>query len=84
MSKKFGQTRRLIKTDGTVAHVWEGKLHNWEGPALIPEGDNKQREYYIHGIQYSQEEWDELKKDRQGIPFYKNQSMKNKLSDYRN
>jgi hypothetical protein len=35
-------------------------------------------------MQYSQEEWDELKKDRQGIPFYKNQSMKNKLSDYRN
>tara|TARA_R110000803_G_C11968745_1_gene319506 strand:- start:1497 stop:1751 length:255 start_codon:yes stop_codon:yes gene_type:complete len=84
MSKKFGQTRRLIKTDGTVAYVWEGKLHSWEGPALIPEGDNKQREYYIHGIQYNQEEWDELKKDRQGIPFYKNQSMKNKLSDYRN
>lgn len=84
MSKKFGQTRRLVKIDGTVAYVWEGKLHSWEGPALIPEGDNKQREYYIHGIQYSQEEWDELKKDRQGIPFYKNQSMKNKLSDYRN
>jgi len=84
MSKKFGQTRRLIKTDGTIAYVWEGKLHSWEGPALIPEGDNKQREYYIHGIQYSHEEWDELKKDRQGIPFYKNQSMKNKLSDYRN
>ena len=84
MSKKFGQTRRLVKTDGTGAYVWEGKLHSWEGPALIPEGDNKQREYYIHGIQYSQEEWDELKKDRQGIPFYKNQSMKNKLSDYRN
>mgnify|MGYP003115656123 FL=1 len=84
MSKKFGQTRRLVKTDGTVAYVWEGKLHSWEGPALIPEGNNKQREYYIHGIQYSQEEWDELKKDRQGIPFYKNQSMKNKLSDYRN
>jgi hypothetical protein len=84
MGKKFGESRKLTKADGTIAHVWEGKLHSWEGPALIPEGDNKQREYYIHGIQYSQEEWDELKKDRQGIPFYKNQSMKNKLSDYRN
>ena len=84
MSKKFGESRRLTKEDGTVAHVWEGKLHNWEGPSLIPQGDNKLKEYYIHGIQYSQEEWNELKKDRQGIPFYKNQSMKNKLSDYRN
>jgi hypothetical protein len=84
MNNKFGQPKKLKKVDGTIAHIWEGKLHNWNGPALIPEGDNKKREYYIHGIQYSEEEWNELKKDRQGVPFYKNQSMKNKLSDYRN
>ena len=33
--QKFPQSRRLKKADGTVAYVWDGKLHNWEGPALI-------------------------------------------------
>jgi hypothetical protein len=37
--KPFPQSRRLVKSDGTVAMTWDNKLHNWEGPALItPEG----------------------------------------------
>ena len=34
--QKFDKPRRLIKPeDGTIAYSWEGKLHNWVGPALI-------------------------------------------------
>ena len=82
--QKFPQSRRLKKLDGTIAYVWDGKLHNWDGPALIPEGNEKKAEYYLYGIQKTKEDWNELRRQREGVPFYKNQSMKNKLSDYRN
>ena len=39
---KFPKTRKLIKPeDGTIAITWDNKLHNWEGPALYLEGDEK-------------------------------------------
>ena len=55
----FPKSRKLKSPDGTIAYLWDNKLHNWEGPALIPEGDNRRREYYIYGIEYSEEEWKE-------------------------
>jgi hypothetical protein len=76
MSKKFEASRRLTKADGTIAYIWENKFHNWEGPALIPEGDNRKREYYIHGIKYSEEAWKEARKNRQGLPWFKQASVK--------
>jgi hypothetical protein len=89
MSIETGQTypksRKLIKPeDGTIAYTWDGKLHNWDGPALLPEGKTKNAEYYLYGIQKTEEDWKEMRRQREGIPFYKNQSMKSQLSDYRN
>ena len=84
MSEKWEQSKRLKKADGTIAVVWEGKLHNWDGPALIPQGNNKKAEYHIYGIQYSKSEWTDRRRQREGLPYYKNQSMKSKLTDYRN
>jgi hypothetical protein len=83
-STPWPQSKKLLKLDGTIAYSWDGKLHNWDGPSLIPEGNKKNGEYYLYGIQYSKEEWNELRSQRDGLPFYKNQSMKNDLSDYRN
>ena len=37
--EKWELTKKLTKTDGTIAYIWDGKLHNWDGPALIPEGN---------------------------------------------
>jgi hypothetical protein len=71
MNKKFEASKKLTKADGTIAYVWEGKLHNWEGPALIPGGDNRKREYHIHGIQYTEENWKEVRRNREGLPWYK-------------
>jgi hypothetical protein len=83
--QKYPKSRKLIKPeDGTIAYTWDGKLHNWDGPALIPEGNEKKAEYYLYGLQKTLEDWNELRRQREGIPFYKNQSMKNDLSDYRN
>ena len=71
MKTKYEPSRKLTKADGTIAWVWEGKLHNWEGPALIPEGDNRKREYHIHGIQYTEDGWKEARRNREGLPWYK-------------
>ena len=43
--QSFPQSKRLKKADGTIAFVWDGKLHNWEGPALINK-QQKKKEYY--------------------------------------
>ena len=82
--QEYPKSRRLVKADGTIAYAWDGKLHNWDGPALLPEGNEKKAEYYLYGFQKTKEEWKEMRSQREGIPFYKNQSMKNLLSDYRN
>ena len=80
----FPQSRKLKKADGTIAYVWDGKLHNWEGYALIPEGIEKNGEYHLYGIKHTKEEWKEARSQREGLPYYKSQSMKAHLSDYRN
>jgi hypothetical protein len=73
MNEKYEPTRKLTKADGTVAYVWENKLHNWEGPALIhPDG---KKEYHIHGIPYSLDGWKEARRNREGLPFYKQAGM---------
>jgi hypothetical protein len=76
MSKKFEASRKLTKADGTIAYIWEGKFHNWEGPALIPEGNLRKREYYIHGIQFTEDAWKEVRRNRQGLPWYKQAANK--------
>ena len=82
--EKWEASKRLKKPDGTIAVVWVGKLHNWDGPAYIPQGNERKAEYHIYGIKYSKEEWKDRRRQREGLPYYKNQSMKSKLTDYRN
>jgi hypothetical protein len=69
--KQSTETRKLKSPDGTIAYYCDGKMHNWEGPALIPGGDAKKAEYYIHGIKYSKDAWEAAKKDWNGQPFHK-------------
>jgi len=72
----FPKSKKLKTPEGTIAYYWDGKLHNWEGPALIPEGDNRKREYYIYGIQYSEDEWKDRKRDGKGLPWFKDPRFK--------
>jgi hypothetical protein len=75
-NEKYQPSRKITTADGTVMYMFDGKLHNWEGPALLPQGDNRKREYYINGIKMSQEQWKEALKSREGLPWYKGSGAK--------
>ena len=70
-----------IEEDGskTQAHVVEhngiAKFHNMEGPALINK-EQRRKEYYLNGIEYDYDTWNEIQKGREGLPWYKNPAMK--------
>ena len=72
MEPKNEKSRKITTADGTIMHTFNGKLHNWEGPALI---SSDKKEYYLYGIQYSQEEWKEFKTQWSGLPWYKTPSI---------
>jgi len=76
----FPKTKRLKAPDGTIAYYWDGKLHNWDGPALIPEGNNRLREYYIYGFKHTEEEWREAKRSGKGLPWYKDPRFKSRAA----
>ena len=65
------ETRRIKTADGTIVYYCDGKIHNWEGPALLPKGSTRQAEYYLFGIKHTKEQWELKKRDVNGQPFYK-------------
>ena len=73
---KYTPSKKMTKADGTIAYTFDNKLHNWEGPALIPEGNLRKREYYLNGIQLTEAEWKAARKEREGLPWYKGASAK--------
>jgi hypothetical protein len=75
-NSKYQPSRKLKTADGTVMYMFDGKLHNWDGPALIPEGNMRLREYYLNGIKYTEEEWRERLRTREGLPWYKGSGAK--------
>ena len=78
---EWPKPKKMKTPDGTIVHYWDGKLHNWDGPALIPEGDKRKREYYLYGMKYTEDEWKEIKRNRTGLPWYKNPSMRDSARD---
>jgi antitoxin component YwqK of YwqJK toxin-antitoxin module len=70
------QTKKLVSPDGTIVYYLDGKMHNLEGPAYIPEGNMKRKEYYINGMKYSEPEWKAAKKGGDGLPWYKSGGAK--------
>jgi hypothetical protein len=70
-NSKYQPSRKITTSDGTIMFMFDGKLHNWEGPAVIPQGNNRLREYYLNGIKYTEEEWKERLRTREGLPWYK-------------
>ena len=74
MTNKISAIKKLKKPDGTVAITYEGKLHSWDEPALVfPDG---KKEYYLNGIKYSFDAWKEARRNREGLPFYKQAKFK--------
>jgi len=74
-------TRNFKTKDGTILYYSNttgvNKFHNWDGPALIPQGNMKLAEYHIYGIRYTKEEWIDRKRDANGLPWFKTAIGKN-------
>ena len=78
-----GKIRRCykIEEDGTKTRVHvlqmgnRAVFHSEKGPALINKGQ-KRKEYYLNGIEYDYDTWNEIMKGKEGLPWYKNPSMK--------
>ena len=70
-----------IEEDGskTRARVvvlgYKAVFHNEDGPALINK-EQKRKEYYLNGIEYDFETWNEIMKGKEGLPWYKNPAFK--------
>ena len=51
------------------------KLHSIEEPALVNE-QQRRKEYYLNGIEYDFETWNEIMKGKEGLPWYKQPAAK--------
>lgn len=70
------ETKRLKTSDGTVVYYWGNKMHNWDGPAHLPQGNKRAAEYWLFGFKYTKDQWEERKKDINGIPWHKTSAGK--------
>ena len=70
-----------IEEDGTKTTVRvldfgnRAVLHSDDCPALINR-EQKRKEYYLNGIEYDFETWNEIQKGKEGLPWYKNPAFK--------
>ena len=62
-------TARVIDTGDRAV------FHCEEGPALINE-EQRRKEYYLNGIEYDFDTWNEIMKGKEGLPWYKNPAFK--------
>ena len=73
--KETLETQKLTAADKTVIYYvcinGINKMHNWDGPAVFPQGNKRQAEYYLFGIKHTKDEWLDKKKSVNGVPFYK-------------
>jgi len=67
----MSETKRLKTKDGTIVYYLDGKMHNFDGPAYLPQGNKRAAEYYVFGVKFTKEQFDNIKKDNNGVPFYK-------------
>lgn len=70
---------KTIKVNGAIHHLIKlekdgpFKYHSWDGPSIVPtdKGCTQKKEYYLYGIKYSADEYQERLNNREGLPFYK-------------
>ena len=78
-----GKVRRCykIEEDGTKTRTRvlqmgdRAVFHNEEGPALVNK-EQRRKEYYLNGIEYDFETWNEIMKGKEGLPWYKKPAAK--------
>jgi hypothetical protein len=50
-------------------------FHDEKGPALINKSQHR-KEYYLNGIEYDYDTWNEIMKGKEGLPWYKKPAAK--------
>jgi len=74
---KEKEVRTIRTSDGTIIrYSLDNKMHYWGGPAYIPQGDRSKAEYWIYGIQYTKDQFQEALRNHNGLPWYKNNGAK--------
>ena len=68
----MGNTNKIKTADGTLVYYIHidgtNKMHNWNGPAYIPQGNIKLAEYYVFGMKHSREDFLNIKIVRTNHP----------------
>ena len=70
-----------IEEDGTktIARVLQmgdrAVFHDEDGPALINK-EQRRKEYYLNGIEFTYDDWNEIMKGKEGLPWYKKPAAK--------
>ena len=70
-----------IEEDGSKTRVHALQMgdrvvfHSEDGPALINK-EQRRKEYYLNGIEYDFETWNEIMKGKEGLPWYKTAAAK--------
>ena len=78
-----GKVRRVykIEEDGTKTTARALQMgdrvvfHDEEGPALVNK-EQRRKEYYLNGIEYDYDTWNEIMKGKEGLPWYKKPAAK--------
>ena len=76
MGKEKAYEYKKMKNGGAIYHLikYAGesnyKIHSWDGPAIIPQSKDctVSKAWYINGIEYDQESYDERIREREGLP----------------
>ena len=72
------QVKKYTSTEGVVRYMKDGKLHNWEGPAVVhPDG---KVEYFINGFEHTKDSWKKARKSGIGLPWFKSSMGKGSRS----
>ena len=80
MSKEDYKTRIIKSPDGIIRSIFDGKLHSITEAAIqYPKEMKLKNEYYLYGIQYTKDDWQEVKREMIGVPPSKNPTFKNVL-----
>tara|TARA_B110000285_G_scaffold18058_1_gene17619 strand:+ start:548 stop:820 length:273 start_codon:yes stop_codon:yes gene_type:complete len=72
---KYGGARHyLIRMEGDENF----KHHRWDKPAIVPirKGSEFKKGYFLGGIEYNFEDFNEIMQEREGLPWYKTSAGK--------
>ena len=76
---------KKMRVENTIHHLFREqgntnwKHHNPEGPAIEPVNENDKsvtKKYYLYGFEKTKDEFKEYQQEKEGLPWYKNPSMK--------